>query len=155
MPDQTPKRTFPDVTAKGNEKFLTDIDIRIWLRDNNPEANLLLDDYEFAPEEIRSAMTLAVDYWNDMPPFIGTYDYDRFPWRSRLLCGTAANLLFMAAHRFRRNALHYTAGGMTIADQEKYEQYDAAGGRLWAEYKEWVAIHKRALNAERGWGLLV
>ena len=99
-------------------------------------------------------MTLAVDYWNDQPPNLGNYDYNRFPWRSRLLCATAANLLFMAAHRFRRNALKYSAGGTAIADQEKYREYDEAGSRLWEEYKTWVTIQKRALNVERGWATL-
>lgn len=138
----------------GNDRFLTDLDVRIWMRDNDPAANLLLEDYEFTPEEIRTAMTLAVDYWNEMPPMLGTYDFDKFPWRSHLLGATSANLLFMAAHRFRRNALKYTAGGMNIADQEKYAEYDAAGARLWDEYKVWVNAHKRALNIERGWALI-
>lgn len=138
----------------GNDRFLTDVDVRIWLRDNDPEANTLLNDFEFTPEEIRTAMTLAVDYWNDNPPFIGCYDINNFPWRSRLLCGTAANLLFMAANRFRRNSLQYNAGGLTIADQEKYQQYDAAGGRLWDEYRQWVMVTKRAINSERGFAIL-
>lgn len=141
-------------TPVGNDRFLTDLDVRLWLRDNDPTANLLLDDFEYTPEEIRTSMTLTVDYWNDQPPMIGTYDFTQFPWRSRLLCGTAANLLFTAAHRFRRNALQYNAGGATISDQEKYQQYDAAGERLWEEYKAWVTAHKRAVNAERGFAII-
>ena len=138
----------------GNKTYLTDVDVRIWLRDNDPEANLLLDDFEYTPEEIRTAMTLAVDYWNEQPPFLQTYDYDKFPYRHALLRATAANLLFMGAHRFRRNALQYSSGGMTIADQEKYQQYDAAGARLWEEYKQWVRMVKRSLNVETGWGMI-
>lgn len=122
----------------GNKNYLTDLDVRIWLRDNDPEANVLLDDFEFTPEEIRTAMTLTVDYWNETPPFISSFDYDRFPYRFALLKGTAANLLFMAAHRYRRNQLNYSAGGVSIDDQNKYQQYDAAGDKLWAEYKSWV-----------------
>lgn len=140
-------------TPIGNDKYLTDVDVRIWMRDNDPSANLLLDDFEFTPEEIRTAMTLAVDYWNEQPPNIGCYDYDRFPWRGQLLRATAANLLFMAAHRFRRNALQYQAGGMTVADQEKYVQYDQAGDKLWNEFKSWIAQQKRAMNAERGFSV--
>jgi hypothetical protein len=135
----------------GSNTYLTDLDVRIWLRDNDPEANNLLDDFEFSPEEIRTAMTLTVDYWNDTPPYIKNYDYDKFPYRSKLLAGTAANLLFIAANRFRRNSLQYNAGGMSIADQEKHQLYDAAGARLWEEYKMWVVFNKRAINAETGW----
>ena len=139
---------------KGSNTYLTDLDVRIWLRDNDPEANKLLDDYEFTPEEIRTAMTLTVDFWNDHPPYIRSYDYDKFPFRSQLLTGTAANLLFMAAHRFRRDALQYSAGGLTVQDQEKYQQYDTAGGNLWAQYKDWVIWNKRSINAENGFATL-
>ena len=142
------------MAGKGNSSFLTDIDVRIWLRDNDPEANKLLDDFEFTPEEIRTAMTFTVDYWNDQPPYIRNYDYDKFPYRSQLLTGTAANLLFMAAHKYRRDSLQYSAGGLTIQDQEKYQQYDAAGGSLWERYRDWVNRNKRGLNAEQGFATL-
>lgn len=140
--------------AKGSVTYLTDLDVRIWLRDADPDANKLLDDFEFSPEELRTAMTLTVDYWNDQPPYIRSYDYDKFPFRSQLLTGTAANLLFMAAHRYRRNALQYSAGGLTIQDQEKYQQYDSAGGNLWQQYQDWVVRNKRSLNAEQGFATL-
>lgn len=139
---------------KGSNTYLTDMDVRIWLRDNNPEANKLLDDYEFTPEEIRTAMTLTVDYWNDQPPYMRSYDYDKFPFRSQLLTGTAANLLFMAAHKYRRDSLQYSAGGLTIQDQEKYQQYDMAGNALWEQYKNWVIWNKRSINAESGFATL-
>lgn len=136
----------------GNNSYLTEADVRIWLRDADPEANVLIDDVEFTSEEIRTALTLAVDYWNETPPLIGRYDYDKFPNRFHLLQGTAANLLFMAAHRYRRNHLNYTAGGVSVDDQNKYQQYDVAGARLWDEYKRWVADTKKASNAAAGWG---
>ena len=138
----------------GNDNYLTDLDVRIWLRDNDPEENRLIDDFEWTPEEIRHAMTLTVDYYNETPPFIGRYDYDRFPNRFHLLQGTAANLLYMAAHRYRRNQLNYSAGGVTVDDQNKYQQYDAAGDKLWSEYKAWVSASKKAANAEQGWGTI-
>jgi len=140
--------------AEGSKTYLTDLDVRIWLRDNDPEANKLLDDFEFSPEEIRTAMTLTVDFWNDQPPYIRSYDYDKFPFRSQLLTGTAANLLFMAAHKYRRDSLQYSAGGLTIQDQEKYQQYDMAGSSLWQQYKEWVNWNKRSMNAEQGFATL-
>lgn len=138
----------------GNKNYLTDIDVRIWLRDNDPDENHLLDDVEFSAEEIRTAMTLTVDYYNETPPFLGNYDYDKFPWRFHLLQGTAANLLYMAAHRYRRNHLNYSAGGVSVDDQNKFQQYDAAGDRLWSEYKSWVSASKKAANAEQGWGTI-
>lgn len=136
----------------GNNSYLTEVDVRIWLRDNDPEMNTLIDQEEFSSEEIRTALTLTADYWNETPPFTSRYDYDKFPWRYHLLQGAAANLLFMAAHRYRRNHLNYSAGGVSVDDQNKYQQYDAAGDRLWTDFKKWVSDTKKAANAENGWG---
>jgi hypothetical protein len=133
---------------------LSEMDIRIWLRDTDPAANLLIDDVEFSPEEIRTAATLAVDVFNDEPPYVTGFDVYTFPYRSALLRGTAANLLFMAAHRFRRNKLQYTIPGGGVSDQNKDAEYDAAGQRLWAEYKAWIATYKRAVNIHQGWGMV-
>lgn len=141
------------MTPTGNDNFLTDMDIRIWLRDTDPAANVLLDDFEFGAEEIRTAQTLTVDYWNETPPNIGGYNYDKFPYRFALLRGTAANLLFIAANRYRRNEAQYNAGGLQFDSENKHQQYDAAGQRLWEEYKQWVRMKKREINADQGWGV--
>lgn len=141
----------------GNDVYLTELDIRIWMRDNNPDANLLLQDYEFTPEEIRTCMTLAVDKWNETPPDLGvpfSYDYTRFPFRGELLRGTVANLLFAAAMRFRRNELKANVPGGLVNDQGKHQEYDAAGARMWKEYVDWITKKKRSINMENGWGTI-
>lgn len=139
---------------EGNDTYLTEMDVRIFLRDVDPAANLLLDDYEFGTEEIRTAATLAVDYWNETPPPITTtrWEWTNFPWRYNLLKGTAANLLFMAAHLYRRNKLSYQVPGGGISDQDKNVDYDNAGQRLWNEYTSWCAWNKKSQNVHRGWG---
>lgn len=144
------------IHAEGNPGFISELDIRIWLRDKDPSANLLIDDFEFSPEEIRTAMTLTIDAWNDTPPFLTTHSFDvnTFPFRSALLTGTCANLMFIAANRFRRNSLNYNIPGGAVADQEKAPAYDAAGQRLWTEFKDWVTRVKRAINMEQGFGVI-
>jgi len=141
---------------QGNDQYITELDIRIWLRDTDPEANLLIDDFEYTPEEIRTAMTLAVDKWNDTPPFMVTYQYttQTFPFRSGFLTGTAANLLYIAANRYRRNSLKYNVPGGSVADQEKFVEYDSAADRLSKKYTLWVAHAKRSLNMEAGFGVI-
>ena len=136
----------------GNDAPMTDMEVRIFLRDNDPEANLLLDDLEFSPEEIRTAMNITVDRWNDMPPGIRRMDYDEFPYRSILLTGVASNLLAMAAHRYRRNSLAINAGGTSVNDQDKAREYDAASERLRGEYLQAMRMKKRELNSNMGWG---
>lgn len=144
------------VTANGNIGYLTDLDIRLYMRDNDPANNTLLDDFEYTPEELRTAMTHVVDRWNDTPPLMEGYSYtiDSFPFRSALLKGTCANLLFMAAMRFRRNSLQYSVPGGTVADQEKFAQYDDAGQRMWVEYLQWLQHAKRAVNMEQGFAIV-
>jgi len=144
----------------GNKGYVTEMDIRLFMRDLDPAMNYLLDDVEFSPEEIRTAMTHTVDRFNDTPPFILTpngmngYTIYDFPFRSHLLRGTIASLLHIAAHRFRRNALKYNIPGGAVADQEKFGEYDNAGNQLWKEYNDWVANTKRAINMEMGFAII-
>jgi len=141
-----------DITPQGNNSVISELDIRIWMRDVDPTLNLLIDDLEFSPEEIRTAMTLAVDKWNDTPPFLTSHNYNisNFPFRSGLLSGTCANLFFIAANRYRRNSLKYNVPGGAVADQEKYVEYDQAGQRLWTDYVNWMRLTKRSINIEHG-----
>ena len=69
-----------DPNAEGNDGFVSEMDIRIVLRDKDPEANKLLGDFEWSHEEIRTAMTLAVDRFNETPPQVGHYTIRNFPW---------------------------------------------------------------------------
>ena len=152
MPKTISDRKGKEISPVGNDCAMTDMEVRIFLRDTDPAANLLLDDFEFSPEEIRTAMNIAVDRWNDTPPDICRMDYDEFPYRSILLLGVASNLLSMAAHRYRRNSLAIQAGGTSVNDQEKAGQYDQAAARLRDEYLHMIRTKKRELNADMGWG---
>ena len=106
--------------AIGNEGFITEMDIRRVLRDF-PEANNLLDDYEFDDEEIRTAMTLAVDEWNDMTPTIVNYTVDNFPYRSMHVRATIAYLLQIAARAFAssRGSLRPSAKGRAVTGRSR------------------------------------
>lgn len=145
-------RAGSPVSPQGNDAPMTDMEVRIFLRDTDPEANILLDDLEFTPEEMRTAMNITVDRWNDMPPDICRLDYDAFPYRSILLMGVASNLLAMAAHRYRRNSIAISGGGTSVSDQDKAREYDAASARLRDEYLHAMRVKKRELNTNLGWG---
>ena len=145
-------RNGESICPRGNDTAMTDMEVRVYLRDKDPAANILLDDYEFTPEEIRTAMNMAADRWNDTPPDIYRMDYDRFPYRSIFLLGVSSILLSMAAHRYRRNSLAINAGGTSVNDQDKAREYDAAAERLRAEFLQAIRTKKRELNSELGWG---
>lgn len=150
--NKIPDRNGKDITPKGNDAPMTDMEVRIFLRDTDPSANLLLDDFQFKPEEIRTAMNLAVDKWNDTPPDIYRMDYDHFPYRSILLLGVASNLLYMAARLYSRNSMQINAGGTSVNDQAKAAEYDQASERLRQEYLQAIRMKKRELNTGLGWG---
>jgi len=133
------------------KQLLTETDVRSWLRDNQPELNLLIKDLEFSPEEILSAMNNTVDYWNEIPPSIISYKISNFPHKYHFLMGTCGQLLMMAANRYRRNALQYQAGGMAVNDQAKDAVYNNAGVNLWNAFREFVRFKKVEHNMSMGW----
>jgi hypothetical protein len=122
-------------------------EIRLFIRDNAPEENLLLDDFEFDLAEICQAAANAVRYWNEASPDVGLYFTTvTYCARHKWLQAIGAHMLIVAAHRFRRNHMPYQAGGVAVDDQNKFQLYDQAGTLLMQEYKEWVKLKKVAIN---------
>lgn len=110
----------------------------------------LLDDVEFSDVQILSAIKRCVDQFNETPPHIGYFSASNFPYRYHWLLGTCGELLVMRANSYRRNRLAYSAGGVSIDDQNKSQEYEAVGQQKRAEYKEWVLNEKYRLNMGMG-----
>lgn len=128
-------------------------EIRLHLRDSSPAESFLLDNLMFDDAEIALAISRPVQYWNEVPPPLNqTYTTQNFPFRYHWLEGICANLFFMVAEQFRRNQLPYTAGGVSVDDQNKEANYERAGQMRWQAYKEWVRATKAAINLEGCWG---
>jgi len=139
------------LTARGP---LTVPIVRLELMDTCPDANYLLDELEFTDAEIVHAMRKTVDVFNDANPPVGGYSYDSFPYFSGWIKGTVAFLLKMVSHKYRRNALQYSAGGITIADQERYRAYEQMAAKEEQEYRDWVTQKKVSINIGLGYGSL-
>ena len=125
-------------------------EIRMTLRDSDGASNFLLDELDFKTNEIALMIRRAVDYWNEIPPPLQSYNSSNFPWRYHLSLGVAGLLHQMASIHKMRNNLDYTAGGVTVADTIKWQQYENIGNRLWDEYRKWVRDKKYQLNIEGG-----
>src|SRR5688572_1518208 len=83
-------------------------EVRLFIRDNAPEENRLLDDFEFDLAEICITAELGVRYWNESQPPIGVcFKTTSYPVRHKWLQFIAGQLFMTAAHRFRRNHLPY------------------------------------------------
>ena len=139
------------ITGEGNRGQLTDIEIRMFLRDSDPSANKLLDDFEFTPEELRLAMSMVVDKWNESPPSVSSFTIDNFPFRYHWMLMTASHLLTMAGYRYMRNHLQYNIPGGTVDDQAKANEYFAAADKLKAEFNEWEKHKNLEFQMEAGW----
>jgi hypothetical protein len=131
---------------------LTIAEMRLAIRDNCAENNYLLDDYEFTNLEIAHCIRRPVDMFNDTPPRIVTYTMSNFPFRYQWMEATIGFLLKLAAHRYRRNDLQYSAGGVNVADQAKGPAYDQAGDARIQEYKQWMRDLKISQNIDNGFG---
>ncbi len=122
--------------------------IRLFMRDNAPEENRLIDEFEFDLAELCHAAELGVRIWNESQPPVGiSFSTCTYPAKERWLYAIAGQLLIMAAHRFRRNQMASQAGGISIDDQNKHQQYEVVGLRYMQEYREWVKQKKAEINA--------
>jgi len=115
--------------------------------------NNLLDDVEFTDSEIIFAMRRIVDKWNETPPPVAYYTGMNFPYRYWWLQGTVAQLLIMGAARYRRNRLDYAAGGISINDQSKAEEYESVGRATMQEFDQWMLKEKTRINMDMCWGI--
>lgn len=124
---------------------LTEQDIRIFLMDKR-ELNPLLRGVRWSSEDIDSAVTRCVDFYNETPPFINAFSASNFPYRYTLLVGVAGHLLKSASINEASNQLQYAADGITVQDKDKAEIFAKLGGMFWDEFKEKVTSIKVAQN---------
>lgn len=128
-------------------------EIRLHLRDSSPNESYLIEQLMFDDAEIALAIARPVQYWNEIPPPIdNVYNTQTFPFRYHWLEGICGNLFLMVAEQFRRNQLDYSAGGVTLNDQNKEANYERAGQARWQAYREWVRATKASINLEGCYG---
>jgi hypothetical protein len=123
--------------------------IRTYLRDSAPEDNPLLNNFEFDVSEIVQSMVKCVEHWNTMQPTVRqTFNTNNFLNPTVLITGVMGELYFIAAKHYRRNQLAYTAGGLSVDDKNKAQEYEAIGDRMFQEYVKWCRMVKIQINKE-------
>ncbi len=130
---------------------LTIPELRLELRDNRVGDVSLLDSLQFEDVEILHAIRSVIELWNETPPSVTRFTTANFPYRRYWRKGAIAELYKMAAHAYRRNALAYSAGGISIDDQNKSKEYEEIGEMLSQEFTTWMRAEKRQLNMRRAW----
>lgn len=128
-------------------------EIRLHLRDSGGAESFLTDHVAFDDAEIAMAIGKPVDEWNDTPPDLGRrYSTQTFPYRSAWLDGITGYLFLMASEQFRRNQFDYSAAGVTVNDQNKERNYDAAALYRLSAWRDFLRRKKAALNLEACYG---
>lgn len=127
-------------------------EIRLHLRDSAAEENFLLDSTKFDDAEIAASIQRPVMQWNETPPVVQVYTTHTFPHRFHWLEAICANLFLIAAEHFRANQLEYQAGGISLNDMSKEQNYEAAAQRRSQTWKDWMKRTKVADNYDAGWG---
>lgn len=127
-------------------------EIRMEILDTGAADNVFLGDVEFSDGQIIDAIKKPIQYWNEVPPPVVYFTTHNFPFRYHWRLGIIANLYVTAAAHYRRNDSQISAGGVDLADKRKERQYLAAAQMHTQEFREWVRLKKRELNASRSYG---
>jgi hypothetical protein len=131
---------------------LTFSEVRLAMRDACAQGNFLLDDLEYDDAEVSVCIRRAVDEFNETYVPGTNYTPSTFPWRHSWLNAVCAYLLRMAAVRYARNQLEYSAGGVSVNDQNKAQPYLMLSDLMLKEWREFILRKKLELNMKRGWG---
>jgi len=122
-------------------------EIRLSLRDNSPDDNLLLDNVELDAAEITQAVLRPIQFWNETPPPLRPLMTTKtFPYRELWLKGIQAYLLQIAAANYRRNHLPYNAGGVSVDDKNKARAYEEYANLTMKDFRDMVQAKKVEIN---------
>lgn len=124
-------------------------EVRLALQDTDPGANLILNDFENDLADLCFAAVSAVRMWNEAQPPVGPdHTTNDYPYTQRWLSAIVGIVYTTRAKAFLRNHLPYQAGGVSVDDQNKWQQYAQVGQQLLEEYKDWVKQKKTQFNCE-------
>jgi len=131
-------------------------DIRLSLRDGDPEMNELIDTYDFDLAEICWCAVRVIQFWNDQPPLIriARFSTKNFPFREIWLKGIHLFLFELAEEHYRRNRLPYSAGGVNTDDKARAREYNQAWKERHASFRQMVMHQKAQINASQCWSSL-
>lgn len=135
----------PSTWGSSSTSALPTIDtIRLNLRDSDVVENELLGDRQFGLEEICAAAIRTIEYWNNVPP-ITAADTRNFPYANLLQMGIEIHLFEILLEWYRKNRLPYNAGGISVDDMGKLNEYIAA---VQSRKQEFIRLVQRTKVSE-------
>jgi hypothetical protein len=136
-----------DITRR-NEGPPSIREIRLGIRDNAPNENLLLDDVEFSDIEIGYAMVRPIREFFEVPPPLDLmFTTKDFFFKEHWIKAIQGYLYSMAEAWYRRNQLDTSAGGVKIDDLNKEREYLRASQLYLKEWREFILHKKVEINA--------
>jgi len=129
-------------------------DMQILLRDSSPVENEILNARQFGIEEYAQAAVDTVHLWNNTPPFLGDLSTINFPSRGIYLKGMKCFLFEALVEWYRKNRLPYTAGGVSVDDMSKLQEYMVAVQKEEQELRVLIQRTKSSLNLAGGFAKL-
>lgn len=132
---------------------LTISEVRMAVRDQCGEQNILFDSLKFSDDQVVWAIRRPIDEFNSTGQPETAYTPTTFPgqWRSHWVTGAAGYLMRVASIGDDRDGLTYSAGGVQINDKDvsfvlKMSQ------QLIEEWRAWVRSKKVEINVGQAWG---
>ena len=125
--------------------------VRAFMKDF-PEYNRLIPKEEATDEQIRLAIELTLEDFNNSPPIIGTFPIEAFPYISILIMGSVLQLLQMEGILQSRNKQAYNVGQISFNVSDKTPEYQNWIVNFRQEYETKKAELKKFLNADSGYG---
>ena len=126
--------------------------LRTFLGDT-PEDNKLIPDKEMSDDKLKLALNLALDEYNNTPPF-EQRSFLTFPSLSIIIHGGAIQALTMAGIIQTRNYLNFSDGGIQEVISDKASGYQSWIGNLVSKYQQEALNIKTALNMEENFGII-
>ncbi len=134
--------------------YITEADVRDYLRDRNFQDNLLLPDVAYSPEEILTAMKTAAREFNSLPPLVMSVKAQCLPDDTNVFFDAiAAALMRSVVANATANDMDYSAGGVTANVQgNKLKNYTAAAMMFDQRFRQAASDIKTCFNLSQADG---
>ena len=117
------------------------------------EENKLIPDQELSDDKLGLALDLALDEFNNFPPFENR-TFETMTSLALMIHGGAIQALMMAGIVQNRNYLNFSDGGIQEVVSDKGPAYQSWIGQLVSRYQQEAINQKTALNMERNFGII-
>lgn len=120
--------------------------LRLYIRDKKELNRLLLGEFESDDSELRMAIVMALEDWNNTPPPIGRVTLVTHPAKHLLLMGAALHALRGAGLWHSREHMPSSDGGTSADDHAKAGEYQAWISAIAQEYETKKQDYKVSAN---------